>query len=284
MMLDYAGEKEVIKKVMEGEDVHQATADAMGVTRKEAKTINFGLLYGMGPGKLAAALGIDYDSAKSLRAKYFRSFPGVKSFIRETTKKGETLGFIRNWAGRLLNVEHDFAYKLPNYLIQGGCADVIKHAMLELHPFLATTKSRILLQVHDELLFQIHKDDLHIVPQLKAIMESIYKPQNGMELTASVEHSWKSWSYWDKVEGEPRGKKRNDGSGDRGRKKNNDAKAKGRTPTVHKDGKVQSSSGPVGAGKRDKHSSVRPRRSSRKKTGVPHQLRLGRSSDEGAKE
>jgi DNA polymerase-1 len=282
MMLDYAGEKDVIERINKGEDVHQATADVMGVSRKEAKTINFGLLYGMGPGKLADALKIDYDAAKKLRNQYFRSFPGVKRFIQDTVKKGENLGFIHNWAGRLLNVDYDFAYKLPNYLIQGGCADVIKHAMLELHPFLTTTKSRILLQVHDELLFQVHKDDLHIVKQLKEIMESIYQPQNGMELTVSVEHSWKSWSHWDKVKGAPSGK-RNNGSGDRGRRKADNEKTNRSTSTAHSNRKVQPSTGHVGKGQGDKHSSLRPKRLGRKKPGAPNQLRFGPGDDEGTK-
>lgn len=61
----------------------------------------------------------------------------------------------------------------------------------------------MLLQVHDELLFEFHKDDLHMVPEMVKIMEQTYRPWNGMKLTCGVEHSWKSWAKKDVVKGYP---------------------------------------------------------------------------------
>jgi DNA polymerase I-like protein with 3'-5' exonuclease and polymerase domains len=73
--------------------------------------------------------------------------------------------------------------------------------MNECHEFLKDKKSAMLIQVHDELLFEVHKDELHIVKELKEIMENVYKPKNGLNLTCSVEHSWVSWA--DKMKGYP---------------------------------------------------------------------------------
>jgi DNA polymerase-1 len=101
--------------------------------------------------------------------------------------------------------DRNFAYKLPNHLIQGGCADVVKVSMNELDDFLEDKKSRMVLQVHDEILFEVHESELDLVPKFKAIMESIYPARNGMKLVAEVEHSWKSWAARDKVKGFPSG-------------------------------------------------------------------------------
>ena len=66
-------------------------------------------------------------------------------------------------------------------------------------------KSRMIIQVHDEIVFEVHKDELNIVDDLKKIMEDTYKPMNGMALTCGVEHSWVSWGKQDVVEGNPVG-------------------------------------------------------------------------------
>lgn len=204
MMLDYAGEAALIKDIMSGTDVHEATANFLGITRKQAKTINFGLLYGMGTEKLAKALGVPVQEAARLKYIYFSKLPRVKGLIQAVIGVGRERGYIWNWAGRRCHISSpEFAYVLPNHLIQGGCADVVKFAMVKLADFLADKKTRMICQVHDEILFEVHKSELHLIPELKTIMESIYTPKNGLYLTCSVEHSWKSWSTKDKIKGLP---------------------------------------------------------------------------------
>lgn len=208
MMLDYAGEKELIKKINDGHDVHQATADELnkndvGVDRTIAKKINFLLLYGGGPRLLADELGVDLTTARNLMDSYFRNFPGIRRLFDNIVRKSKTRGFILNWAGRVYHRERNREYAMVNHLIQGGCAEVLKFAMTNLHDYLKDKKSAMLAQVHDELLFEVHKDELHIVQDLKNIMESIYPCFNNMKLTCSVEHSWVSWGSVDKKEGYP---------------------------------------------------------------------------------
>lgn len=209
MLLDYAGEHKLIEEVLAGKDVHQATADLMGVDRKTAKMLNFMLLYGGGAAKLAKALEISLDQAKALKEKYFAAMPRVKQLIRAVMRRGENRGYIMNWFGRRCHLKDpDFAYVLPNHLIQGGGADVIKKAMVEIDKFLKDTDadSQMVLQVHDEILFEIHKDELNLVPSLKTMMENIYEAFNGMKLECSVEHSWVSWGTPDRVKGLPGGR------------------------------------------------------------------------------
>ena len=204
MMLDYAGETELIKRVLAGEDLHDVTANLVGCTRSEAKTLNYGLLYGMGVNLLATKLGVDLQTAKRLKADYFRSLPKVKEFIRTCTQVAEGQGFLRSWAGRIFFYpDINFAYKGANSVIQGGCADVLKIAMIRLYELLKPYKTHMVLQVHDELMFNLHVDELYLAPQIVKVMEEVYTPMNGMPLTCSASWSAKSWGYCDKVDGYP---------------------------------------------------------------------------------
>lgn len=216
LMLDYAGERELIHQINEeGLCVHQATANMVGIERKPAKTLNFGLLYGMGVEKLGKALGISTPEAEELRGLYFSRLPNVQRTIKDIKRTAKNRGYINTWAGRRLWFDKkvydpdtgklmDLSFKAPNHLIQGGCGDIARFAMNELHKFLEPTRSRMLIQVHDEIVFEIHKDELWLVDGLKRIMEETYTPQNGMKLTCGVEHSWVSWGKQDVVDGHPR--------------------------------------------------------------------------------
>jgi DNA polymerase-1 len=195
---------ELIEKILNGEDVHQATADMFHATRDEGKTLNFSQLYGQGAAQLAKSLNCGIEEAKRKKQKYFLALKRVQQLISAIKRKGEGRGYISNWKGRRMHLnDKKFSYQLPNHLIQGGCADVLRQSMNENHEFLKDKKSAMLIQVHDELLFEVHKDELHIVDDLKRIMENVYTPRNGLNLTCSVEHSWISWA--DKVEGHPSG-------------------------------------------------------------------------------
>lgn len=209
VMIDYAGEQKIIKQILDGADFHQAIADQCGITRKQAKTLNFAILYGAGITKIAKMLGVSLAQAKELKATYFGRLPRVQQLIRDITRAGEARGFVFNWLGRRCYIaQRDWAYVLPNHLIQGGCADIVKIAMNKVDDFQINRESTtaMLLQVHDELLIETREGDESSIPKIRELMESVYKPQNGMRLTTSVEHSSKSWGYRDKVKGLPGGK------------------------------------------------------------------------------
>lgn len=253
MMIDYAAEMGLIEKVLGGMDVHLATGEMMGTNRKEAKTINFMLLYGGGIAKLCLALfkptlteaplkelamlifvngltltqllehkgkrikgkygdqsyqvpftaeAINHNHAELMkafekRALYKSKLPKVDLFITDVIKTAKDRGYIFNWLGRKSHFKKQFSYSAPNYLIQGGCADVVKLAMIECDKLLVGLKSRMVLQVHDELIFEIHDEEHFLVPRLKKIMENIYKAKY-LPLTCGVDYSKKSWQ--DKIE------------------------------------------------------------------------------------
>jgi DNA polymerase-1 len=204
LMLDYAGAMDLINLVRGGLDVHQATADLVNVewiTRKEAKNVNFATLYGAGIGKLASMLKRPASEAKMVREAVFRAAPEIRTFITRATQAAEKRGYVFDWAGgRLYYPDRRFSYKAPNGIIQGGCARVVKKAMNQVAERLRGMKSRMILQIHDELVFEIHESEFSVVPELREILQNVF-PFKYLQLTCGVDHSFKSLA--DKVEGIP---------------------------------------------------------------------------------
>lgn len=197
----------IAEKVKGGYDVHQATADAVTafgfpLTRKKAKNGNFAILYGSGLDTLAEQLGATRDEARSVKQAIFRASPELEDFIDLVSTTAKRRGYIFNWAGRRSYFpDYNFAYKAPNYIIQGGCADIVKRAMIEIDAYLSDKKSRMLLQVHDELVIEVHESEAAEVPRrVKEIMESVFVSQY-LPLTCGMEYSYKSMA--DKVKGFP---------------------------------------------------------------------------------
>lgn len=201
MMVDYANQEDLIEKINSGHDPHQATSDLTGLDRKSAKTLNFGLLYGMGIKKLSHALKVDEAQAKKFKFKYFGALPQVRELIYACTDAAKSRGWVFNWLGRRFYFnDPNFAYRATNSIIQGGCADVVKVAMNMLATALPKHGVEMLLQIHDELLFEVPLDAASIQGLLVDTMESVYQPRNGLPLTCSVSHSLQSWG--DAVEGQ----------------------------------------------------------------------------------
>lgn len=202
MMVDKAGETGLIRLILdEGLDVHAATAILIKRSRAQAKTINFGLLYGIGAAELARQLGCTVPEAKEMKASYFKSLPRVRDLIRGISGIAEQRGYIFNWLGRRSYFQDKrFCYKAPNYWDQGGCADVVKVAMNQIDELLWNKQTKMVMQIHDEILFEGVEEEKSLIPEIKTIMESVY-PYRYLPLTCSVSHSYESWA--DKKEGVP---------------------------------------------------------------------------------
>lgn len=176
VMLDMAKADGLIAQVKSGLDVHEATAKNAGVTRSQAKTVNFLTLYGGGIAKLAEGLNCTEAKAKSIQDAIFRSAPEIKNFIRAVIRTAEARGYVFNHKGRRYHfADRSTAYRAPNHLIQGTCSEILKEAMIRCAESLVGTRSRLLLSIHDELVFEIPFGEEHLVQKLKAIMEMSYR-------------------------------------------------------------------------------------------------------------
>ena len=156
----------------EGMDIHLQTAlklfgpEEAAAKRAIAKTVNFGLLYGMGSRKLAQTLGISTKEAKAIIENYFASFPTVKRFLESIENQAKERGYVQTLLGRrrYFDFEHANAMQLAAYLreagntvFQGSTADLIKLAMLKIHEMIEkeSLAAATILQIHDELIFEI---------------------------------------------------------------------------------------------------------------------------------
>jgi len=212
MMLDYAMDiqKKISplgERILAGDDFHQATADMvkeLGITisRHQAKQGNFAALYGSGLKTLAETLGTNIDTARQVRRSIFSAAPEIENFIEAIKWKSQQRGFIFNWLGRRLNCTNPrFAYKMPNYIIQGGCADVNKVAMNRIDDYLLDKKSNLILCVHDENIVEVHESEREEVPEMvQKIMSEVF-PHKFLPLTCDMEYSRKSLA--DKIKGFP---------------------------------------------------------------------------------
>jgi len=187
VMAHLAGDEKLIQAFNEGVDIHRMTAAWMhdmppelitSDMRRQAKEVNFGVLYGMGAFGLAQRLGITRKRAQEFITQYFEKFARVKEFITETIETARKNGFVETMAGRRrplpdlsannhisrMNAER-IAINTP---IQGSAADLMKIAMINVHDALQkeNLKSKMLLQVHDELVFEAPPEELETLNNL----------------------------------------------------------------------------------------------------------------------
>src|SRR5581483_140224 len=213
-----SGDKKLIEIFKTGEDVHTAVAkEVFGVSadkvtkemRVRAKTINFGVMYGMGVLALKQNLGTTKEDAQRFLDEYFEKFSGLAEYLEKIKREVAVTGYTETYFGRRRYFP-EIRSKLPfmkaaaermaiNAPIQGTEADIIKIAMIEVDKFLKSKKIkkdvRLLLQVHDELVYEI-KEDLvgQVSPEIRKIMENVIpaKDISGVKIVvnASAGDNW----------------------------------------------------------------------------------------------
>jgi DNA polymerase-1 len=192
----YSGDASLIDAFAKGEDIHRRTAaevngidpaDVSAEQRAAAKAINFGIIYGSSAFGIANQLGIAQAEAQATIQRYFARYAGVRRFLDETVAAAQETGFVRTLLGRRRYLPdlrsrnralRQAAERMAvNTVIQGTAADLIKKAMVEVHEAIreAGLRARMLLQVHDELVFEVPADELSTLSALvKARMEGVY--------------------------------------------------------------------------------------------------------------
>ena len=193
-------------------DIHAKTAsDIFGVKledvtkdmRRTAKAVNFGILYGISSFGLSEDLGIDIASAKSFINSYLNTYPEIKQYMDESIKRAHELGYVKTVMNRKRVIEE---LKNKNYLvrsqgerialntpIQGSSADILKKAMIEIYKEFneKKLKSKMLIQVHDELVFNVVKDEEETVYEIvKRIMENTYKLNVPLKVDIETGSDW----------------------------------------------------------------------------------------------
>lgn len=182
IMASFSKDESMIEAFQQGKDIHAATAAKVFHTenvtadmRRKAKTINFGIIYGISAFGLAARMGIKRTEAKEIIEAYFAEFPAIKHYMDKSIEQAREKGYVETILGRkryLPDIHsrnatmRGFAERNAiNSPIQGSAADMIKIAMVRVQDWLYQEKlqSKMLLQVHDELVFDVHKSEIELL-------------------------------------------------------------------------------------------------------------------------
>lgn len=205
-------DKNLCNAFLSGNDVHKATAAMIfGVSseevqpemRRTAKTINFGVIYGMSAFRLARQLGISRTMAKSFIDSYFATYSGVQDFINSTIEQAEKEGFVETINGRRRYIkainsanktEKAAAERIAiNTPIQGSAADIVKKAMIKVHAELSEKfpEAKLLLQVHDELIVECPENQAEEVAKImKTSMESVTQLSVPLKVSVEIGKRW----------------------------------------------------------------------------------------------
>jgi len=189
-------------------DIHRQTAvaifgeDEADAKRNVAKTVNFGLLYGMGPKKLSVDIGVTTKEAKVIIETYFENFPTVKTFLRSIADGAKEIGYVETLLRRRRYFNFDSAPPMikaayeresVNTVFQGSAADLIKLSMNKISEQIKTQhlNAKMLLQIHDELIFEVNEDEAEdLAKTFKDIMEGIYTIAVPLRTSVNIGKNW----------------------------------------------------------------------------------------------
>lgn len=212
IMASLSGDEGMIEAFKNGEDIHAATAakvfgvdpkDVSREMRSKAKAVNFGIAYGQGSFGLAQNLGISRTEAKEIIDSYFNKYPKVKAYMDQSIETARENNCCTTILGRILplrdinsangTVRSQAERIAINAPIQGSAADIIKIAMLDIHNFLLESdfKTKMLLQVHDELVFDVPKNELkEITPIIEEKMAKAYELAVPLVVDSGTGDNW----------------------------------------------------------------------------------------------
>ena len=212
LMADLSGDEELIEAYRQDADIHRITAskvfhvpfdEVTSLQRRNAKAVNFGIVYGISSFGLSQDLSISKKEAATYIEQYFQTYPKVKSYLESTVSEAKTNGYTTTMFGRRRPmpelkssnfIQRSFGERVAmNAPIQGTAADIMKIAMIRIHDEIEKKhlKSRLILQVHDEVLVETAKDEIGIIKDL--VMDSM---MNAAKLKVSLEvdlHTGDDW-------------------------------------------------------------------------------------------
>ena len=212
-----SGEENMIKAFQNNEDIHRSTAakvfnvpleDVTKEQRSNAKTVNFGIIYGVSAFGLSNQTSLSRKEAAELIDAYYATYPKLKSYMSNQFDFARENGYVQTVLGRRrylkdinsanMMVKSGAERNAVNAPIQGSAADIIKIAMINIHKKLTSTnpdgsgwKSKMLLQVHDELVFDVHNSELEkIQPMIKHEMENAFIMDVPLDVEIGMGRNW----------------------------------------------------------------------------------------------
>lgn len=187
-----------------GEDIHAATGAALSISRRAAKTLNFGVLYGMGPQSFARAAKVSVEEARSFIGRYREQYSGLTRFIEATLEETRATQTVTTMFGRK-RLMPEINSRAPviraqaervafNFPLQGSAADILKKAMIALHTHMQKKfpRAKMILTVHDELVAEVpEKDASSVAKDMKKIMESVTTLDVPLVVDVAVGKNWR---------------------------------------------------------------------------------------------
>jgi DNA polymerase-1 len=208
LLAHFSKDSALMEAFQNGLDIHMATAirlfgeEDATAKRGFAKSVNFGILYGMGAKKLSNELGVTTHEAKEIIQNYFASFPTVKNFLEQIQDSVKKQGFVETILKRRRIFDYESANGMQkaafmresiNTVFQGSAADLIKLSMIEIEEYIQkeSIDGAMLLQIHDELIFEIKEEIVEeISSKFKYIMENILELDIPLKCSVSIGNSW----------------------------------------------------------------------------------------------
>ncbi len=212
LIAEISGEDNMIKAFQDGEDIHASTAaklfkipleEVSKTQRSQAKTVNFGIIYGQGAFALAEQTGLSRTEAKQMIEAYFETYPKLKQYMAEQVSKARERGYVETILGRKRHLKdinsNNFVVRghaernAVNAPVQGSAADVVKMAMIKIQKELEKEKleTKMLLQVHDELVFEAPIEEIEVATNIiRMEMESAIETQVPLLVEIGVGNNW----------------------------------------------------------------------------------------------
>ncbi len=206
MMAHISQDEKLIDAFKHDADIHASTAETIfgtseGGNRSKAKAINFGIIYGMSKYGLAKQVGITNEEADEFISKYFENYPAIQQYITTTIEGATENGYVNTIFGRKRDIPE---IKSSNYMkrehaknasintpVQGSAADLIKIAMIEVAKYIENTDTKMIMQIHDELVFEIKEEVLESeIAKISKIMENATKLAVPLKVDYGVGDNW----------------------------------------------------------------------------------------------
>ncbi|WP_446892586.1 DNA polymerase I [Acinetobacter sp. NS4_7] len=210
LMAHFSQDDALLDAFNHGQDVHRRTAaEVLGIAledvtsdqRRQAKAVNFGLLYGMSEFGLIRQLGFTREESQNYIKQYFQRYPGIYEYMQRTRQVALEQGFVETILGRRLYTPDIAARNMMirkaaeraaiNAPLQGSAADIIKMAMIEVDKMLPQAQAKMLLQVHDELVFEVDRDAAdELAPKLAEVMQSVVEISVPLVVEVGQGNNW----------------------------------------------------------------------------------------------